>query len=195
MNLIKPISSNDGLLLQQIKMGCKTSFNILFEKYWTKAYSDAYKRLKDADQAKDIVQEVFTHIWLKRETLFINNLPAYLNIAVRNRVFKLIEKQKNICPFFDMLEQMPSNQLNADGNLLMQEFLKSYEALLKSLPPKRQLIFRLYFQEDMLTNEIAQQMGISRKTVQNQLGKGVEKIRTAISHSLLLFLTLLFLSK
>ena len=59
-----PIESNnteDVLLLQQMEQGSKHAFNVLYEKYWGKAYSDAYKRLKDADQAKDIVQEVFTH--------------------------------------------------------------------------------------------------------------------------------------
>ncbi len=87
--MIKPIESNcidDVLLLQQIEQGCKHAFNLLFEKHWGKAYTEAYKRLKDSDQAKDIVQEVFTHIWLKKESLHINNLPAYLNIAIRNKI-------------------------------------------------------------------------------------------------------------
>lgn len=183
--------TDDAALLQKIEQGCERSFNILFKKYWEKAYSDAYRRCKDADQAKDIVQEVFTHIWIKRGTLHIGNLPAYLNIAVRNKVFKLVEKQKHIHPFFDILENMPATYLQADDNLLWKEFLISYEALLNTLPSKRQTIFRLHFQEDLPTKDIATELGISRKTVQNQLGKAMEKLKVSLLPLLPLFIIML----
>lgn len=191
---MKPIVSNctdDVLLLEQIEKGNKHAFNLLFEKYWGKAYAEAHKRLKDPDQAKDIVQEVFTHIWLKRESLHINNLPAYLNIAIRNKVFKLVEKQKTIHPFFEILEDMPATHLRADDSLLWKEFLISYEALLNALPPKRQIIFRLHFQNDLPTKDIATQLGITRKTVQNQLGKAIEKLKVSLLPLLPLLIILL----
>ena len=191
MNLINSNHSNDAELLQQVEQGSKHAFNVLYEKHWSQTYSNAYKRLRDDDQAKDVVQEIFTHIWLKKETLHIDNLPAYLNIAVRNRVFKLIEKQKLIHPFFDILETMPATYLQADENLLWKEFFRSYEALLTTLPPKRQLIFRLRFQEDLPTKDIAVQLGLSRKTVQNQLGKAVEQLRISLLQLLTLLITLL----
>jgi RNA polymerase sigma-70 factor (ECF subfamily) len=191
---MKPIVSNctdDVLLLEQIEQGNKHAFNLLFEKHWGRAYTEAYKRLKDTDQAKDIVQEVFTHIWLKRESLHINNLPAYLNIAIRNKVFKLVEKQKTIHPFFEILEDMPATHLRADDSLLWKEFLISYEALLNALPPKRQIIFRLHFQNDLPTKDIATQLGITRKTVQNQLGKAIEKLKVSLLPLLPLLIILL----
>lgn len=192
--MMKPIESDytdDVLLLQQIEQGSKHAFNVLYEKHWGKAYADAYKRLKDSDQAKDVVQEVFTHIWLKKENLHINNLPAYLNIAIRNKVFKLVEKQKYIHPFFDILEDMPATYLQADDNLLWKEFLISYETLLNALPPKRQIIFRLHFQKDLPTKDIATQLGITRKTVQNQLGKAIDKLKVSLSPLLPLLIILL----
>jgi len=106
-------------------------------------------------------------------------------------VFKLVKKQKHIHPFFDILEDMPATNLHTDGNLLWKEFLTSYEALLNTLPPKRQIIFRLHFQEDLPTKEIATQLGITRKTVQNQLGKAIEKLRISLSPLLPLLIFLL----
>lgn len=190
--MMKPTESNhidDVLLLQQIEQGDKHAFNLIYERHWGKAYSDAYKRLKDTDQAKDIVQEVFTHIWLKKETLHIHNLPAYLNVAIRNKVFKLVEKQKITHPFLDVLDDMPASCQHADDNLLWKEFLASYEALLNTLPPKRQIIFRLHYQNDLPTSEIATQLGVTRKTVQNQLGKAIEKLKVSLST----FLPLVFI--
>lgn len=180
MSQIEPNIASDTLLLKQVELGSKQAFNVLFEKYWEKAYSDAYKRLKSHDDAKDIVQEIFTHIWIKRETLQINNLPAYLHVAIRNRVIKFIAKQKPIHPFFNILDNIPEKNSQADANLLWKEFFKSYEALLETLPPKRQEIFRLRFQEDLSTKDISMQLGITRKTVQNQLGKAIETLKVSV---------------
>jgi RNA polymerase sigma-70 factor (family 1) len=170
---------DDAFLLRQVSYGCEQSFNMLFTKYWEKAYADAFKRIKDADVAKDIVQEVFVHIWVKRETVHILNLPAYLNVAVRNKVFKQVERQSSHSLFFDVLDNVPSHY-KADENLLWKEFFNSYEYLVKSLPASRQTIFRLHYQEDLSTKAIATELGISRKTVQNQLGKVMKKLKVSL---------------
>ena len=191
MNQIEPNQNSDTLLLQQVEQGSKQAFNVLFEKYWEKAYSDAYKRIKEYDAAKDIVQEIFTHIWINRETLHIENLPAYLHFAIRNRVIKFISKQKLIHPFFNILDNIPEKNSQADAQLLWKEFFKSYEALLETLPPKRQIIFRLRYQEDLSTKDISMQLGVTRKTVQNQLGKAIETLKVSLLHILSIALILL----
>lgn len=176
MENINPELHSDGLLLLQLQQGEKSAFDILYNKYWEQAYSNAYKRLGDAEQAKDIVQEIFVSIWVNRQNP-INNLPAYLSISVRNQVFKLIAKNKNMSPYLDIFENISSNNDKADSNLLWQEFYRTYEAILLKLPPKRQQIFRLRFHDDMPTKTIADELQISRKTVQNQLGKAIEQLR------------------
>ncbi len=98
-NLNASFSTDDNLLLQQIHDGNELAFDLLYEKYWATTYASAYKRLKDIDQAKDIVQEIFIHIWTKKETLDIKNVPAYLNIAVRNKVFKALARQSHTHSF------------------------------------------------------------------------------------------------
>lgn len=180
MKLIPPDFNQDDVLLQLVEQDCKQAFKVLFEKYWEKAYLDAYKRIKEYDAAKDIVQEIFTHIWINRKTLHIENFPAYIHVAIRNRVIKYITKQKLIHPFFDILDNIPEKNAQADAPLLWKEFFKSHEVLLESLPPKRQIIFRLHYQEDLSTKEISMQLGITRKTVQNQLGKAIETLKVSL---------------
>jgi len=171
-----PEVQDDKLLLLQLQEGKRAAFNILYNKYWEQTYSNAFKRLKDEDQAKDIVQEIFVSIWVNRHSP-INNLPAYLSISVRNRVFKLAAKNKNTTPYLEVFDNIPAQNEKADSNILWQEFYQAYEQLLLTLPPKRQQIFRLRFHDDMPTKTIASQMQISRKTVQNQLGKAIEQLR------------------
>ena len=190
MKEANPSHLDDKLLLQQIEEGNKNAFSQLYDKYCDQTYTAAYKRLKDSGQAKDIVQEIFIHIWVKREVTHIDNIAAYLNIAVRNRVIKLTAKQKLTDPFFSALENMSSPDLEADTSLIWKELLLSYEALLIALPPKRQTIFRLRFKNDLPTKDIATHMGLTRKTVQNQLRLATEQIRFSIMHlfSLLIIL-------
>ena len=192
MNELKLTTTNDADLLWQIGQGNSDAFNLLYEKYWQKSYNDAHKRLQDHDAAKDIVQEIFTYIWVKRETLHIDNLPAYLNVAVRNKVYKFLDKQKLNSPFFEILEAIPTTHLQADANVLWKEFSSSYEAHLTDLPTKRQAIFRMRYQDDLSTKDIASQLGLSRKTVQNQLGKAIDQLRISMIHLLSVLIILFF---
>ena len=179
MNNIEVNFPNDSLLLVQLQQSNKQAFDVLYKKYWPQVYSNAYDRLRDSDQAKEIVQEIFVNIWIRRENPIIN-FQAYLSGAVRNEVLKLAFKQKNNVPFLELGHEIIANQGQADSNIEYQEFYKAYEAVLKTIPPKKQMIFRLRFHEDLSTKEIADQLGITRKTVQNQLGRAIEQLRLKI---------------
>jgi RNA polymerase sigma-70 factor (ECF subfamily) len=180
MHEIESSQSSDILLLRLLQEGNTRAFDTLFEKYWQKAYADAYKRLGNHDDAKDIVQDIFSHIWFNRETTHIDNLAAYLHVAVRNKVIKLVAKQKVTHPFFDILENASVETGGADSDLLWKDFFQSYDAIVQALPPKRQEIFKLRFHEDLRTKEIAKQLGITIKTVQNQLGKAIETLKVSL---------------
>jgi len=180
MAQILSMDNEDDVLLQKIKDGSNDSFNILFKKYWEKAYADAYKRLKNREDAKDIVQEIFTKIWLNRHTQHIENLSAYLHVAIRNNAIKLLSKKKPEHPFFDIIENIPEKNSEADAKLLWKEFLQSYESLVEKMPLKRQTIFRLRYQDNKTTKDISLQLGIKRKTVQNQLGKAIDALKVAL---------------
>jgi RNA polymerase sigma-70 factor (ECF subfamily) len=119
-------------------------------------------------------------------------VPAYFAIAIRNKVLKVLSKQKRIHPFFEVLESLPGRTGSADSGLLTKEFLQAYEELISALPPRRQAIFRLRIQEDIYTKDIAKQMGLSRKTVQNQLNKAIEHLRISLLHLRSIIIILIF---
>jgi len=188
MILYNQTGDQDSALLQALENGDRTAFDTLYEKYWELAYSNAYKRLKDTDLAKDVVQEIFISIWINRDN-HINNLPAYLNIAVRNKVLKHVQKQKGRVPFVEAFENVPALSHELEANVLWKEFYRSFETALTTLPPKRQEIFRLRFDDDLSTKDIAGRLGLSRKTVQNQLGRAIEQLRVSLVQ---MFLILIF---
>lgn len=182
----------DQILIQKIREeGDEKSFNILYNKYWAETYTNSLYLLKDHEQAQDVTQGIFTSLWLNRQKLHINNLKAYLHASVRNRVLRIFEAKKRFVPFEELINT-PVNPLkgeSADFLTLKHEFLHAYKDLLDSLPPQRKKIFGYYFDEGLTTEEIANQLSLSRKTVQNQLGRAVSFLKTTLSHlSTMLFI-------
>ncbi|WP_353181688.1 sigma-70 family RNA polymerase sigma factor [Parapedobacter lycopersici] len=178
--------NQDSLLLQQIASGNRTAFGQLYEKYWSVAYLKAFKRLRNEDYAKDVVQEIFVNIW-SREKTPIANFPAYLNVSIRNQVLKLIARERYVDGFFDCLHETIPSYLTADTNVQRNEFYTSYERVIDALPPKRRLIFKLRHHDDLTTKVIASRLGLSIKTVQNQLGKAAEQLKGSLPRFLVLF--------
>ncbi len=168
-------TSNDQLLLQQLQSNDAAAFDALYDRYWKLVYSAAYKRLKDENYAKDITQDIFLQLWQRRHQLTITHLPAYLYTAVRNNVLKWMEKTQRITPVPELLEQTANE--GADAALLRKEFMIKYENLINTLTASQQQIFRMRYQQELSTAEIAEKLNISRKTVQNQLGKSMNNLR------------------
>jgi len=171
---------HDKLLLLDLKEGRTEAFDALYEKYWKRTYAAAFKRLQNPEQAKDIIQDVFLQLWLKREETLIENLPAYLLTAVKNKVFNWMEKERKYTPVPELFLLLKTSQDQTDAELLRKEFSKTYEALINTLTISQQKIFRLRYQQDLSTSEIAEQLNISRKTVQNQLGKAIAQLRASL---------------
>lgn len=165
------------MLLQQLQGNEVAAFDALYDKYWGAVYTAAYKRLKDANYAKDITQDIFLQLWHRRHELEIENLSAYLYTSVRNNVLKWMEKEQRITPIPELLDQTNASKDAADAKLLRKEFMIKYENLINTLTSSQQQIFRMRYQLDLSTAEIAEQLNVSRKTVQNQLGKSMANLR------------------
>jgi len=182
--------TEDKLLLHQLRQGSTHAYRALYEKYWEQTYNQAYKRLRDHDEAEDITQDVFLQLWLKREGTVIENLAAYLFVATRNSVYSYLSKADRFAPVNELLYQLEAHGDQADARLLKTEFLVAYEALIGTLPAAQQTIFRMRYQQDLSPGEIAGILDVSPKTVRNQLGKALSKVKSSLGLLSILFLLL-----
>ncbi|MEQ7800345.1 sigma-70 family RNA polymerase sigma factor [Pedobacter sp. ASV1-7] len=186
--------TDDKSLLQQMQEGSIDAFDTLYDKYWEIVYSTAYKRLKDSAYAKDITQDIFLQLWLRRSEINIENLSSYLNTSVRNNVFKWLDKEQRYIPISELLLQLETSKDQSDGLILKNELMVRYELIINALTPSQKEIFKLRYHEDLSTTEIADRLNISRKTVQNQLRKSVVQLRTSLG-SVAFLLVLLNIDK
>jgi RNA polymerase sigma factor (sigma-70 family) len=84
----------DSELLNLLKQDELGAFKELYGRYWKKLYGEVYKRLKSKESAEELVQEIFTNLWLKRHTLKITEtVGGYLYSTLTNRVIDLYRKE------------------------------------------------------------------------------------------------------
>ena len=178
----------DSVLLLQVVARNRAAFDILYDRHFHNVYNAAYKRLKDIDQAADVAQEVFVQLWSRKSEAPILNLQAYLSTLVRNTVFKLLEREKRYIPLPALFEHWDEHAAAPDTTILYQEFVRAFEQLVTSLSPQQQVIFRMRFEDDLSPAEIADRLDISPKTVRNQLGKALLRLKSAMAILSLLYL-------
>jgi RNA polymerase sigma-70 factor (ECF subfamily) len=146
------------------------------------------KYVRDLDEAKSVVHEVFVTVWEKFDNLPADtNYRSYLYTAVRNRCLNYIrDKKKHV-----MLENMAESE-PAEENTTMEtaELEQEIEMAIESLPEKCRMVFELSRVEGLKYAQIADKMGISIKTVEAQMSKALSVLRTHLREfiSLLIFM-------
>jgi len=168
---------SDSELLLSIKSGDKAAYGEIYERYWRKLYNETYKRLKDTKRVEELVQDIFIDLWVSRERKVIAHLENYLLIAVRYAVYTDFRRTKSLPNFEEPLEHIALSDLQADSLLNIKDIKGCIATWLSMQPEKRAEIFRLRYLEDFSTREISLVLGISQKTVQNQLITAFQSLR------------------
>ena len=173
---------SDENLLKACIDGDESSFEELYNRYWYKLYTEAFRRLKKAEIAEEIVQDLFTSIWLNRQKITIHrSVGGYLFTSVRYLVLSYLQKElvrnnyksyvKGSFKDFD-----DSTEMIISFNELQEQI----ESHVRLLPEKCRYIYELSRKEFKTNKEIANLLGISEKTVENQLTKALGRLKIAI---------------
>jgi RNA polymerase sigma-70 factor (family 1) len=180
----------DVQLIEFFELGNMGAFEEIYNRYWLKLYSAAYKRLKERETAKEIVQDFFTSFWINREQVKIQtSLQGYLFTSVKYLVLnhKRAEAVRN--SYVEILLMVNNSFDNStEENYYYKELLERVEVEVNQLPPKCRNVFELSRKQYKTNKEIAQLMGISEKTVENHLTKALRYLRVNLNSFLLLAL-------
>lgn len=165
------IDHSDSNLVVLLRKGDKQAFKILFEKYGTRLYLFALKYLKEKEDAKDLLNEVFLVLWDNRQNLKTNSfLQSYLfTIAynnIRQRFLKKAREEKYVRVFAE--EYLPEVS-KEEEQLDYQSFVEKVNQIIDMLPPRRREIFILSYKEELKNYQIAEKLGLSDHHVKKQL--------------------------
>lgn len=182
------------LLEQQVittlKEGSVTAFEMLFRTYYRPLCQYAYSFLNDRDEAEEVVQTAFINIWDKKGQVEIQtSLKAYLYRIVRNSCLNVIKhekvKQQHVAHEMVHAESMHEG---VSQSVISSELEERIANAMKVLPEQCRLVFQLSRFEELKYSEIADQLNISIKTVENQIGKALKIMREQLKDYLPLFL-------
>ncbi|MCI9844598.1 RNA polymerase sigma factor [Flavobacterium pectinovorum] len=179
-------------IIEQIKKGNEEVFKFVFESLYDKLVIYIISKTNDRDISEDIVQSVFSSIWEKRNAINITySLKSYLYKACYNEAidhFRL-EKKKN-----SLSEKLSREVYEEDTPDDQKEnLLQKLEAAINSLPKKCREILILHKLKGFKYSEIAHQLNISIKTVQNQLFKAYKVLKEYLSQYITIYVLIGFL--
>ncbi|WP_442590833.1 RNA polymerase sigma factor [Pedobacter sp. AW31-3R] len=171
------LNDTDDDLLLALRKGDASAFKVLYERYWKEVYTMVYRRLRDEESAKDIVQNIFVNLWTSRKEISIDStLAPYLNRAAKNRTISFYKK--NEATFSrDYLFQDEQVQHPIDLALEAGELEAFFKEEIDSMPDNMRKAFILSREENKSVREIAAELSLSEQTIKNNISQALDRLR------------------
>jgi RNA polymerase sigma-70 factor, ECF subfamily len=174
---------SDKELISLIERRNEVAFEQVFKQHYKNLHAYACSILKDEMAAEEMVQNVFYKLWERTDNLSINgSLAAYLYRAVNNESLNYLKHQK-VRKAHGKFVVYRGEELteNTTGELQVKELEARLRIALNELPEQCRTIFQLSRFEELRYREIADQLGLSIKTVENQMGKALKLLRQKLA--------------
>ena len=178
-------------LAMRIKLGDEQAFELLFRKFYVRLCSFANKFLNDPEDAQEIVQEVFTKIWERRDEIDPeDSLKSYIFKIAQNLSINKLRRRKVESAYSEIhkLVYIEQHEFSAHESLLARELEENIAHSIGKLPTECRKIFELSRVEGLKYKEIAETLNISIKTVEAQMSKALRSLRIELSDYLTLLL-------
>ena len=182
---------SDQQLVSLLREGNQDAYIEIYDRYKVILQQHACKKLDNLDEVEDILQEMFIHIWDKKETLNITtSLSGYLFTVARNRIFNLYHKKKRELGYLNSLQEfIDKGEYSTDLLLRERELNLIIEKEIQALPPRMREVFMLSRNEGLTHKQIAQRLGTSEQTVTTQIRNSLKVLRLKLGS---LFVLMLF---
>ncbi len=185
MNTYKSFS--DSELTAQLRNASEGAFTELYDRYWAVLYVHAIRMTNDEDQAMDIVQDVFTVLWKKREVISVHSsVKSYLYKAVRNKVLNSINRGKLKDKYLKSLVSfIVKGEMHTQEQVEFRDFERRIDREVNNFPPRMKLIYEMSRKEGMSNKDIASDLEITDHTVKKTINRALHRLRTQISSFLI----------
>lgn len=151
------------------------AFRALFEEHYAYLVRTGVYYVNDVAIAEDLVQEVFTVLWEKRERLHgVEHVKGYLQNAVKNRCLNYIQHVQVVDSY---QKQYMLQELTEGEECAADDTIQEVRRLLAQLPEKRRVVIELSVMESKSYQEIADILGISVNTVKDHIKKAYAFLR------------------
>lgn len=176
--MLDSTTKDESLLVQNLIKGNLLAFNALYKTYSRRLYRFALGYLKSRDEAEELVQEVFTVIWEKRKDLKEElSFKSFLFTIAFNMIRNHFRSKAYLAEYLKS-EISDDLDMQTSQKIIYDSLYKYIAELVNQLPERRKEIFIKSRFNGLSIAEIAEEMNINHKTVENQLTVALKFIRT-----------------
>ncbi|MBO9634799.1 MAG: RNA polymerase sigma-70 factor [Chitinophagaceae bacterium] len=172
-------------LLIRIAEDDTKAFTQLFDHYWLQVFAHVKTYIRNTEQAEDITQDIFFSIWTNRAKLtMVADFEPWLHVVTRNRTIsglrKLLKHGDNIIS--DIIPELAAQTGDSpDGQLDLKQSRELLQQAIDQLPARRRQVFRLSRMEGLSHQEIAEQLQISKATVNEHISEALLFLRAKLA--------------
>ncbi|HRN48198.1 MAG TPA: sigma-70 family RNA polymerase sigma factor [Niabella sp.] len=171
-------------LIEKVANGDRNAFSSLYTNMYPKLYRYIMTVTKSEVLTEDILQDIFTKLWIKRLSLVgVKSIPDYIFRMAKNHWFDIQKLNKHTESASDVNTQNFSSDTDIAKELIYKEYYSIAQKAIASMPDRRREIFLLNAQEELTAREIAEKLGLSLPVVKKQLYKANHYIKSFINQN------------
>lgn len=170
---------SDYELVAFLKEGDELAFTEIYERYWSVLLRHARRMLHNNEEAKDVLQDVFSTLWNKSHVLELKvSLSSYLYALVRNRILNLISRDKVKAGYLTSLENfIDRGEATTDYSIREKQLAARIEEELALMPAKMREVFELSRKHNLSYYEISEKLQITDHTVKKQVSNAIKHLK------------------
>jgi RNA polymerase sigma-70 factor (ECF subfamily) len=179
-------SMSDVELTGLLRSGDNAAFTEIYNRYHAALYIHAFNKLRNREESRDIVHDLFGSLWNNRVNLVVKTtLSAYLYTAVRYKIFDFISHRDVESRYISSIgEFVEKGDYITDHLVREKELTALIEKEIAALPPKMREVFELSRKANLSHKEIAEQLKLSEKTVKKQVNNSLKILRTKLGSAI-----------
>lgn len=165
--------------IEEIRAGKIKAFEILFNTFYPRVKSFAFGMIKNPYEAEEIAQNVFLKVWTNREKLWsAQSLSSYIFTIVQNEVYDFFRKKHCSLGYQEsLLSNTPDLQYEIESEYNIKEIKSIVNRTLEEMPPQRKAIYKMSREQFLSNDEIAQRLGLSKRTVEKHISLALATIK------------------
>jgi RNA polymerase sigma-70 factor (family 1) len=165
-------------MIKGLRSGQESAYESLFKEFYKPLTVFALGYVEDLEAGKEIVQELFVHLYEKRKTLVITtSIKSYLYQSVRNRCLNHIKHKQVRKMHHDRIKPEMEESENLEDKIRETELQHRVSNIVDQLPPQCKKIFNMSRVSGLSNAEIAEQLEISKRTVETQISNALKVLR------------------